>query len=755
MNNLMKRLGTIAATVALVVTPLALPANAAIGNCEVTSNADSGAGTLRDCFSKVVVASGYEGGINITFASGVTAIALNSPIAISVEEQPEFLTITVDGPISVSASNSFSTGEEDRLLDISVLGSGTLWLEEVTFTNAPHGAISLTGTNSAWLYLFDSTFTDNDTVSGSSETTGAAVYLSGVSADIQSAGSTFTGNSAYSDGGAIAVNAALSTITLTDDHFTSNTSGGKGGAISAPGAVVVSTFAHDDNPLFSSNTATTAGGAIWANGNVDSMYATFSGNTAGTSGGAIYSDLGDVAVYNSTFTTNSSQHGGAIRVLDGFFDSTRSHFGGNSATWYGGAVRVDGSSGDVNTITQSSFVDNTTGFNGGALLASQPVKVGHSTFYSNDAGGNGGGMIVTAGLDLAFVTMVDNTAVNGPDVYIVAGETSSIGSVYASSTALDTTSRFTGGMSNLYPGNFSTGLEGVFTNTGNLQGATYADFDFGSLQQFTELKFNYDYTLSTTINTTKGFVPGANSTLLGAVTDEDLSTFQSDGGDYSFITDQQGDDLVIEGPYTAGAIHVVDEGDGGGGGDDDSGDVPSDPTSPNLSITKVSKGSIAAAGDSFVVYGKGLKDVTEVFIGSTKVTFAVQADGTLKVTSPALALGQYDLKVVGPGGQAVLLKGLWVVDTVDFSTWTKRSGDSIKIYAKNVIGAGKVQFFVDGREIAWINAVDGSDPKLRTANGFHYLVRSVELKASGAKTRFEVKLNGERVRRNTYTIYGN
>lgn len=752
----MKRLATIAATFALVVTPLALPANATEGTCEVTSAADSGVGTLRDCLTKVGT-TGYEAGSSISVNPSVTAISLNSPIAISVAQpaSPEYMNIYINGPVTISPSNSFSTDESDRLLDINFIGTGTLILQTVTFSNAPHGAISITASGGAYLQPYDSSFTDNDTVVGSSQTMGAAIYMDGNIVGIQGGGNSYTGNSAYSHGGAIYASSTNASVILVDDQFSSNSSGGKGGAIATMGSVDIQTNSHDHNPLFNTNTAATDGGAIWAHGSVGAMYATFSGNTAGTSGGAIYSYLGDVAVYDSTFTSNSAvQQGGAIRVMDGFFDSTRSHFGSNSALTYGGAVRVDGSSGDVNTITQSSFVDNTAGANGGALVAYQPVRVGHSTFYSNDAAGNGGGMIVVAGVDLAFVTMIDNTAINGPDVYIVAGETSSIGSVYASSTALDTTSRFNGGMSNLYPGNFSTGLEGVFTNTGNLQGATYADFDFGSLQQFTALKFNYDYTLSATVNTTKGFVPGANSSLLGAVTDEQTAPYMSTEWGYYYITDQEGDDLVIEGPYTAGAIHRVFEGEGGGGGDD-SGDVPSDPTSPNLSITKVSKGSIAAAGDSFVVYGKGLKDVTEVFVGGTKVNFVVQADGTLKVTSPALALGQYDLKVVGPGGQAVLLKGLWVVDTVDFSTWTKRSGDSIKIYAKNVIGAGKVQFFVDGREIAWINAVDGSDPKLRTANGFHYLVRSVELKASGAKTRFEVKLNGERVRRNTYTIFGN
>jgi hypothetical protein len=184
--------------------------------------------------------------------------------------------------------------------------------------------------------------------------------------------------------------------------------------------------------------------------------------------------------------------------------------------------------------------------------------------------------------------------------------------------------------------------------------------------------------------------------------------------------------------------------------------VPQDeePTAvdPNLIITHVSKPSIQAAGDTITVYGRGLNDVTELYFNNTKVSFVKQADGSLLVTTPALPVGEVVITAYASDGTAVLQHAFWVVDTLEFSTWTRHVGDTIKIYAKNVIGRGKVQFFVDGKEIAWVNAVDATDPKLRTANGYHYLVRTVQLKANGAKTRFEVKLNGERVRRNTYTI---
>ena len=82
--------------------------------------------------------------------------------------------------------------------------------------------------------------------------------------------------------------------------------------------------------------------------------------------------------------------------------------------------------------------------------------------------------------------------------------------------------------------------------------------------------------------------------------------------------------------------------------------------------------------------------------------------------------------------------------------WTKRNGDNVKLYAKNVIGLGKVQFFMNGEEIAWIRAEDKTDPKLRVITegpmtGASYLVRDRDLPVG--KNVFEIYLNGERIER--------
>ena len=82
--------------------------------------------------------------------------------------------------------------------------------------------------------------------------------------------------------------------------------------------------------------------------------------------------------------------------------------------------------------------------------------------------------------------------------------------------------------------------------------------------------------------------------------------------------------------------------------------------------------------------------------------------------------------------------------------WTKRISDTqAKLYAKNIVGAGKVQFFLNGKEIAWVSATDAADPKLRAANGAYYLVRTVNL--ADGKNVLEIKIKGVQVKRVVYS----
>ena len=84
--------------------------------------------------------------------------------------------------------------------------------------------------------------------------------------------------------------------------------------------------------------------------------------------------------------------------------------------------------------------------------------------------------------------------------------------------------------------------------------------------------------------------------------------------------------------------------------------------------------------------------------------------------------------------------------------WTRFifATNELKMYARDVVGQGKVQFFMNGREIAWIRAVDATDPKLNVMNDG--MVRSVFVSNMiQGKNAFEIYVNGVRIERRIFT----
>ena len=113
------------------------------------------------------------------------------------------------------------------------------------------------------------------------------------------------------------------------------------------------------------------------------------------------------------------------------------------------------------------------------------------------------------------------------------------------------------------------------------------------------------------------------------------------------------------------------------------------------------------------------------------------------------AITLYALWSPAPASPSNVVAPPLVVPSLENYSWTKRMDNgTAKIYSRNVIGVGKIQFYLNGREIAWIRAEDEYDRKLRTANGFYYLVRTVYL--SRGKNILEIYVNGQRVRRVAY-----
>lgn len=162
--------------------------------------------------------------------------------------------------------------------------------------------------------------------------------------------------------------------------------------------------------------------------------------------------------------------------------------------------------------------------------------------------------------------------------------------------------------------------------------------------------------------------------------------------------------------------------------------------------------SVLVSGGEIELTGTNLETVSRIQIDGVNLVLNKVESGRILATVPAgLTLGLKDAELTSDFGKLSIPGLIRVVapGASEFSAWTSLKGDFVKVYAKNLVGAGKVQFFVNGVERAWIRAVDQSDPKLRRANGFDYLVRSIEL--TSGKNTFEIFVDGERVRRVAYT----
>lgn len=172
-------------------------------------------------------------------------------------------------------------------------------------------------------------------------------------------------------------------------------------------------------------------------------------------------------------------------------------------------------------------------------------------------------------------------------------------------------------------------------------------------------------------------------------------------------------------------------------------------------ITSVSPNPVMP-GSEVMVLGSRLVGINYFIVSDLRAPTKCSEKLCTFTVPESVSTGTQDLVAEGDFGKLVLQGGITVSPSNAnaasrvFKGYTKRvSGGQVKFYAKGQTGAGKVQFFVDGREIAWINDVDGRDPKLRFANGASYLVRSVAL--NPGKNRFEIRLAGVKVWRATYT----
>jgi len=289
--NVLKGLGVVLALVGLFQAwPGAVRAQEAPTSIVVTSDADSGAGTLRQAIADIAT------GGTISFGSDMT-VYLESTLAVA-------RSMTIDGTgysVTVSGDTGNDGTANTGIFDI-VGGTATLrnLLLEKGSGTPDYGDYLWGGAiyvrPGAALSLIDST------ISGCHANDGGAIFAFGA---LAVTGSTFSNNSADQYSGAIDNN---STGTVADSLFSGNS--GDGGAIANSGTLAVT------GSTFIGNNGRSSGGAFFNLHTLTVQDSTFSANSA-TSGGVLYAARGTATLTNNTFVGNNASYGGVYYLFQG------------------------------------------------------------------------------------------------------------------------------------------------------------------------------------------------------------------------------------------------------------------------------------------------------------------------------------------------------------------------------------------------------------------------------------------------------
>ena len=235
--------------------------------------------------------------------------------------------------------------------------------------------------------------------------------------------SDFRFNVANSSGGAIVFYGTADGNNFTCS-FVNNTALGERPASDMNGNGGAITFSDvSSNCLFTgdfvNNTAGEHGGAV--NYKKTPHNITFNGNFINNSakygGGINFFESFENITFNGEFIGNSAGNGGAINTYSGTVENCK--FVNNTATFYGGAVYIQGNG----TVTNSNFTENTA-LVGGALYLLNENSVTNCNFVNNSAAYNGGAIWMYYG-NIENSTFTDNKATNnesyGGAIFIFSG----------------------------------------------------------------------------------------------------------------------------------------------------------------------------------------------------------------------------------------------------------------------------------------------------------------------------------------------
>jgi hypothetical protein len=337
-----------------------VPASAPAATVKATSNADSGAGTLRG-----LLATAGPG--DTILVPGSFTITLVTPLTVT---QPKPLGVTIS-----ATGSGMPTISGGGVTNIFSLNSNTaLTVNRLLLTRGRGGdGNAIEGGVASVVAINDSVLSDNG--SGAASGDGGAIQMGGSST------------------------ATIQRSTLLNNF--GGTSSGNGGAIqmNSPGTLSISQSTFSGNRA---GPATGDGGAIQMNGpgTLTISQSTLSGNSSGASGdgGAIQMNSpGTLNLTNTTLFSNSAGgHGGAIQMNSpGTGSIISSTIAGNRATGptsVGGGIRTNNS--PLNSLRfTSTIVSGNTAPNGSNCGATVPplVSLGHNIENGTSCGFIAGG----------------------------------------------------------------------------------------------------------------------------------------------------------------------------------------------------------------------------------------------------------------------------------------------------------------------------------------------------------------------------
>ena len=323
-----------------------------------------------------------------------------------------------------------------------VLGGTELSVsDDLTITGLGADDLTISGNNASRVFSIAAGVTVG--ISGVTIASGAADFGGGIynEGTLTLADCTFMNNSAWWNGGAICSYSPdiefPSSLTITNSTFTGNYADDEGGGIWNDGLLTLA------DTTFSANESWSTGGAIWNTGTVNITSGTFSGNQTtygadgGGNGGAIANFYGGkLKVTGSTFSQNAAGTGAAIDNYGTLswlsapseLEISNSIFTENEAYSTGGAIWNDGPANIIGSRFEANHVE---GWGGAILHYACTMTVSNCTFLENSSG--------------LYSGAIDNSGFGEPGT-----ETETVLKVFNSTFSGNSTGREGGAIENYY-----------------------------------------------------------------------------------------------------------------------------------------------------------------------------------------------------------------------------------------------------------------------------------------------------------------